>query len=250
MAPGSTSQAAVRREKSSATTARELRREILEGDLSPGASLGEVEVGKRLGVSRTPVREALVLLGSEGLVDISPNRSASVRAFTAADLHEMHSLRAILEGYAAARAAPRATPAQLDAMGGFVDAYAALVDGGAARAIAEQNAAFHAAIIDAADSERLQALIQQVTALPLIYRSYSHYSQENRESALQDHRKILEALRDRDAERAESLMKAHILWARNVALSNLELDGEAPAGEATLSPPVGHPAGVGGSGPP
>ncbi len=62
-----------------------------------------------------------------------------------------------------------------------------------------------------------------MTALPLIYSSYMTYSRENRESALQDHRKILDALRGRDPERAESVMKAHVLWARDVALAHLPL---------------------------
>jgi DNA-binding GntR family transcriptional regulator len=219
------------------SAARVLREAILSGDLAPGQTLGEESLGRQLGISRTPIREALVILRSEGLVDTPPNRPAAVRAFTADDLREMHSLRAVLEGYAAREAAPLLTDRQLDDLERSVERYAALCarDDMLPELVAE-NFTFHGTIMDAATSERLNLMVRQVTAVPLIYKSYMTYSVENRESALQDHRKILRALQDRDAERAESLMKAHVLWARDVALAHLALiggegdgDGAAPA---------------------
>jgi DNA-binding GntR family transcriptional regulator len=223
-------------EKTSVSAARLLREAILSGDLAPGQTLGEESLGRQLGISRTPIREALVMLRGEGLVDTPPNRPAAVRAFTADDLREMHSLRAVLEGYAARTAAPLLTDRQLDDLGRSVERYATLC----ARddmlpELVEENFTFHGTIMDAAKSERLNLMVRQVTAVPLIYKSYMTYSIENRESALQDHRKILRALQDRDAERAESLMKAHVLWARDVALAHLLLigsdaEGATPAG--------------------
>jgi DNA-binding GntR family transcriptional regulator len=89
-------------------------------------------------------------------------------------------------------------------------------------------------------------MIRQVTAVPLIYKSYMTYSAENRDSALQDHRKILAALRNRDAERAESLMKAHVLWARDVALAHLALMEQADdEGVVAMEPPDGAAAASG-----
>jgi DNA-binding GntR family transcriptional regulator len=211
-------------EKTSVAAARVLRQAILSGELRPGQTIGEEDLGKQLGVSRTPIREALVLLKSQGLVETPPNKPAAVRSFTSDDLYEMHSLRAVLEGYAARTAAPNLTDRQLDALNRSVEHYAALTESDDMLVpLVEENLNFHTTIIEATESAQLRSMIGQVTALPLIYSSYMTYSRQNRESALQDHRKILDALRGRDPERAESVMKAHVLWARDVALAHLPL---------------------------
>ncbi len=217
-----------RGEKTSVAAARVLRDAIFTGQLRPGQTLGEQTLGRQLGISRTPIREALVLLRGEGLVETPPNRPAAVRTFTASDLREMHSLRAVLEGYAARAAAPILSEEDLTKLDRSVQRYSEMIDNDARlRELTDENFTFHNTIIEASQSDLLRSLIRQTTAIPLIYRSYMTYSRENRESALQDHRKILGALRDRDPERSESLMKAHVLWARDVALAHLPLiDGE------------------------
>jgi DNA-binding GntR family transcriptional regulator len=213
-----------RGEKTSVSAARILREAIFSGELLPGQTLGEENLARQLGISRTPVREALVLLRGEGLVETPPNRPAAVRSFTAHDLREMHSLRAVLEGYAARTAAPNLSDDQIGELERSVERYAAMMDNDARlRELVAENFTFHNTIMNGARSERLESMIRQTTAMPLIYRSYMTYSRENRESALQDHRKILAGLRDRDPERAESLMKAHVLWARDVALAHLPM---------------------------
>jgi DNA-binding GntR family transcriptional regulator len=216
-------------EKTSVSAARLLRQAILAGELAPGQTLGEENLGRQLGISRTPVREALVMLRGEGLVDTPPNRPAAVRSFSADDLYEMHTLRAMLEGYAAHTAAERVTDRQIEALTASVDRYATLCEhDDRLPELVEENFTFHSIIMEAAESDRLMSMTSQVTAVPLIYKSYMTYSIDNRESALQDHRKILDALRDRDTQRSESLMKAHVLWARDVALAHLPLIEGAP----------------------
>jgi DNA-binding GntR family transcriptional regulator len=219
-------------EKASVAAARILREAILSGELPPGQVLGEELLGKQLGISRTPVREALVLLQLDGLVELPANRRAVVRTFTAEDLHEMHSLRAVLEGHAARSAVGRLTPRDFSALERSCERYASL----AARddelpQLVEENLAFHDTIVRAAGSERLAQMIRSTTALPIIYRSYMTYSRENRERALADHRGILEALRDEDAALAEKRMKDHVLLARDIALDHLALmeSEETPA---------------------
>ena len=91
-----------------------LREAILSGELAPGQVLGEEQLGRQLGISRTPVREALVLLRTEGLVETPPNRPAVVRGFDRESLHEIYSLRAVLEGYAARLAAERLSDGDLE----------------------------------------------------------------------------------------------------------------------------------------
>jgi len=86
-----------------------LRQGILDGVYAPGARLGEADLADALGVSRTPVREALRRLGSEGLLSTLPNKGARVRRWTTSELSDISDLRAILEGYAAGQAATRVT---------------------------------------------------------------------------------------------------------------------------------------------
>src|SRR2546421_13031594 len=86
-----------------------IRQAILDGRLEPGSRLKEEELARELGISRTPVREALLVLQAEGLVDAVPNRGAVVRSHDANDLEDLYQLRALLEGYAARRAAANVT---------------------------------------------------------------------------------------------------------------------------------------------
>ena len=90
-----------------------LRRLIIEGHYAPGTRLVEDRLARDLGVSRTPVRQALARVAVEGLVQLFPNRGAVVRTFTHADLVDAYDLRAVMEGYAAYRAAGRISPGQL-----------------------------------------------------------------------------------------------------------------------------------------
>ena len=84
-----------------------IRQAIVEGRVLPGERLKEEELAQQLGISRTPVREALLILQTEGLVEASPNRGATVRSYELPDLEDMYELRALLEGNAALRAATR-----------------------------------------------------------------------------------------------------------------------------------------------
>ena len=97
-----------------------LRQGILDGTYAQGARLGEADLADALGVSRTPVREALRRLGSEGLLATLPNKGARVRTWTAGELGDIFDLRALLEGHAAARAATRVTDADISAMNDLV----------------------------------------------------------------------------------------------------------------------------------
>src|SRR3954468_19960820 len=95
-------------------TLASLRELILDGDLRPGTRLGEVELAERLGVSRTPVREALTRLAAEGLVEIAPNRGARVATWTVAELEGVFDLRISLEPQLTAFAVPNAGPADVE----------------------------------------------------------------------------------------------------------------------------------------
>ena len=195
-----------------------LRGQILSGERVHGERLTEVEVAADLGISRTPVREALRRLAAEGLVDVSLNRGASVARWGSADLQEIFDLRTILESDAAKRATTRAGSeviAVLDEVCQEMDEIFANLDGiSSLRSLAELNRRFHSTIIDAADSPRLSSIIDSLTHVPVVMQTFTQYSPHALARSLQHHREIVDAMRARDASWAESVMRAHIIAAR------------------------------------
>ena len=197
----------------------QLRDQILSGRLVHGERLAEEELAETLGISRTPVREALRRLASEGLVEVTPNRGASVARWHTSDLREIFDLRAILESHAAERAAAVADEIavkQLD------DVCREMEDiFGRARAeqslpmLAEANRRFHTAIMEAAESPRLASMVESLTHVPVVMQTFSKYSPNALKRSLHHHREIVDAIRVRDAVWAGSVMRAHILAARN-----------------------------------
>ena len=130
-----------------------------------GARLGEADLADSLGVSRTPVREALRRLGSEGLLATLPNKGARVRTWTASELGDIFDLRALLEGHAAARAATRVTDADISAMNDLVSRMEAATGEGVSPdidLITELNGAFHGAIVAASGNSLLPELMNSL----------------------------------------------------------------------------------------
>ena len=199
-----------------------LRGQILSGERVHGERLTEVEVAADLGISRTPVREALRRLAAEGLVDVSLNRGASVARWGSADLQEIFDLRTILESDAAKRATTRAGSeviAVLDEVCQEMDEIFANLDGiSSLRSLAELNRRFHSTIIEAADSPRLSSIIDSLTHVPVVMQTFTQYSPHALARSLQHHREIVDAMRARDASWAESVMRAHIIAARSDVL--------------------------------
>lgn len=208
-----------------------LRAAILSGDLEPGARLGEVELAERLGVSRTPVREALRDLAADGLVEVLPNRGARVAQWSTADLDEIYELRALLESHGAARAATRIAPAETDVLEKLCNDMDACVRRGRKRdldRITALNAEFHRRIVDAAGSPRLAGLMSTVVQVPLVVRTFHRYSAEAMARSLGHHRELVAALRAEDAEWARSVMSSHVHAARAVLVEH-HRDSDADA---------------------
>jgi DNA-binding GntR family transcriptional regulator len=204
-----------------------IRRLIIEGHYAPGARLIESRLARELGVSRTPVRAALARVASEGLVQIAPNRGATVRIFSREDLLNAYDLRSVIEGYAAARAAARITPAQLATLEQAHAALEACVDQQFASReaevhfLVEHNQRFHQAIIAASGNQRLASLLPVIVDVPLQYRSFYWYTREERGVSNFFHRSIVQALHARDADRARAMMQEHIYRGRDVLLKSL-----------------------------
>ncbi len=206
----------------SAAAAELIRQAIVEGRVVPGQRLKEEELAHELGISRTPIREALHLLQAEGLVETAPNRGATVRTYDLADLEDMYELRAMLEGQAAQRAADNATPIQLDELRSSCDRFELLLGGGDLHGLVRENTVFHETILTAAGSERLTGMVHQVVVMPLVYKSYIWYSPAQVAASYHYHRQLTRALECRDTQRAGLIMREHVYEARDVLVQHIE----------------------------
>ncbi|MEE4598892.1 GntR family transcriptional regulator [Streptomyces sp. DSM 41524] len=194
---------------------------MASGDLEPGAWLREESLAASIGISRTPVREALRRLASEGLVRFEANRGAQVVAWDRGKISEIYGLRAVVEGYVASVAAQHITEEALDRLEANVAEYLSVIHGGrpdARQRAAELNNEFHALVLESTASDSLVTLLNGVLGLSLVRHTFLRYSQRDLERSVEHHRELVEALRSGDAPLAEMIMKVHIRAAENAAL--------------------------------
>ena len=197
-----------------------LKRALTEGHLPPGARLSEPELAELLGVSRTPVREALMRLAQEGLVELLPGRGARVRELTPEEVHEVYVVRAALEAEAARLAATRHAPDDLAALAAAQAELEALPPEDVAAQTAA-DARFHAALVAASGNRELERLFHQLDAKLALARRYS--SDENQSpKTLAEHRAILEAILAGDPDRAAAAARAHIERFERLVAARLE----------------------------
>jgi DNA-binding GntR family transcriptional regulator len=192
-----------------------IRQAVIEGRLEPGQRLKEEDLARELGISRTPVREALLVLQTEGLIEALPNRGSIVRSYSPEDLYDMYELRALLEGYAARQASQRISADELAALAESNKRFSKLRRNGDMSDLVAENMRFHNAILDAAGSQRLARMVRSVIELPLVYRSYVWYSKEQIRISEHYHAQLFAALEARDGDRAELIMKEHVFEARD-----------------------------------
>lgn len=203
---------------SRAATARayqELRRRIVTWQFPPGTRLLEVELATELGMSRTPVHEALHQLRVDGLVIGYRNRGMQVPAWTDVELDEVYRLRAMLESWGARLAARNVANLDLETLRRTADGMTELARAGEPDldTIADLNIEFHNAILQAAGSERLTGMMSRVVYLPMVYRVFHVLSHEGLTLALDEHHGLIRAFEANDPDWAEALMRAHILAA-------------------------------------
>ena len=203
-----------------------IRKAIVEGELGAGERLKEDELARELNVSRTPIREALLLLQADGLVQAVPRRGAVVRAYGLAELAEMYELRALLEGSAAKRAATRMTPGQVERLRGSCERFTKIASRPDAdvRVLVQENMFFHNAIHDATESPRLVEMLRSVIDMPLVYKAYIWYSPKQKLLSEHYHNELTAAMAAKDAERAELIMKEHVYEARDHLLATIEAE--------------------------
>ncbi len=197
---------------------------ILSGTLASGVELSEVALAAELGVSRTPVHEALLRLAADGLVEDLLSRQARVARFTRQDLANIYEVRRILEPAAAELAAARMTSEQLTELRAAADAIVAAENepNWLDRAI-DFDLHFHDVVAAAAGNERLR---QEIVKYRRMVRAFCRATgtRDNLQQAFGEHQRILAAIEARDAQAARRAMDAHIVARLQSVL--FELDGQ------------------------
>lgn len=186
----------------------QLKSMLRKGQLRAGQRLREIELADMLGVSRTPVREAIRRIASDGLIQVLPGRGMIVAEYDKQQVRELYALRGVLEGAAAQLAARHASPAEFEFMREILERSARVLD--APDEMAKLNAQFHRAIHEAAHNRYLeQALAQMSDSLALL--PGTTFSEPNRAQAGHaEHLAILDALGRRMPEEAEKFARRHI----------------------------------------
>lgn len=193
-----------------------LRRDIISGKLTGGLRLGETDLASQYGISRTPIRESLRRLESEGLVEVLPHRGARVVDWSDVDVGAIYDLRAMVEGYAASRAATRISDEEIDRLGELcaemehITEHQSPGDPDMVDRIAELNSDLHGSVAEAAGEYHIAAMRNIVVVVPLVLRMINVFTTEDLTRSNNHHRDLLAAFRARDDDWAEVVMRSHV----------------------------------------
>jgi DNA-binding GntR family transcriptional regulator len=188
-----------------------LRSLIVRGDLAPGETLVEADLSEALGISRTPLREALKLLASEGLVELRLNRSAMIAPLRQEEIEEIFEAVSGIERVAAELAALRMTDGDLEKLDNLQERMERLHDIGKLRDYFELNQQIHGFIVTCSRNRALKATHDSLLSRAERARFFALSSQGRWDESVQEHRALLAALKQRDAERAGRLLAHHVI---------------------------------------
>ncbi len=198
-----------------------LREAIIGGVLKPGERMMEIQLAEEMGVSRTPVREAIRKLELEGFVVMIPRKGAYVAGISLKDINDVFEIRAALEGLAAGLAAERMTEEELEQMERLLVRKAEIIENNDLESIVEVDTDFHATLYKASRNERLIQILNNLREQIQRFRTTSLAVPGRMKDALEEHRKMVEALSERNVTLAQSLATEHIENAENVMLEAL-----------------------------
>jgi len=200
--------------------ADQLRDAILKGQIRSGEKLSEPQWAEKLKVSRTPLREAIRSLGAEGFITITPRKGAVVSPLTVQDIREFYEVKGLLEGYAARLAIHRLTPAQIDRMDQINEEINREREVTHWRSLFNLHNEFHYIFLQAAGNSRLDQIVTQLTQQFQRFRIALTMS-GRMEGSITQHRDIIKAFRDHDAERAEILVRENAVCGGEVIIQEI-----------------------------
>lgn len=185
-----------------------LLKAIDAGELPPGSRLLESQLAERLGISRTPVREALRRLEAQGLVTHEPHRGVIVAELNYDQLGELYAVREVLEGTAARLAARHASPEEVEMLREMAESHAALVEN--ADALAEANKRFHRQVYRSCHNRYLNSMLENMRVNLALLSGTTFTLPERRRATVTEHRAIVDAIAAGDEALAEQLARQHI----------------------------------------
>lgn len=202
-----------------------LRQAILRGELKPGERLMEIALSRRLGVSRTPVREAIRMLELEGLVKMVPRKGAQVAQITEQDLNDVLEVRLGLEELAVQFACMRITEEELKALENSVQMFEQAMNQDDLTVLAEADVKFHEIIYNATHNRRLVQIINNIREQMYRYRIEYLKDVESRKTLVKEHYAIWASLKNRDVQNARKHIGVHIRNQQDAILRSLALVG-------------------------
>jgi DNA-binding GntR family transcriptional regulator len=208
-----------------------LRAAILSGDLTPGTWMKETELAACLSVSRTPLREALVRLTGEGLLDAVPNKGVVVRGVGRRELRELYEILLVLEAHASRLAAEHASDEQIQKMSESLDLQEFFLERERWEEVTHQSVVFHSILYAAGGNAELEKLIESVRAKTHAFRRFGIRTKAHLLEGLHHHRAICDAIKRHDPELAAARMREHLL--NSVRLIMVQDNAGADGQEAT-----------------
>lgn len=187
-----------------------IRERILKGEYRIGEKIKENQIATELKVSRTPIREAFKQLENEGLIDYVPNRGCYAKGFTRQDIEDIYAVRKALEILAVEWAVERITPEEIKSLqeqSDLMEFYATRDD---SKKVLEINSDFHSIIYNAAGSRFMAQVLRSYKEYIEQTRKALYDEQRNLEEIFREHKAILDAMKDKDTERAKAAMAEHL----------------------------------------
>jgi DNA-binding GntR family transcriptional regulator len=197
----------------------QLQNDILNGLYQPGENLIETKLSEELGVSRTPIREAIRQLELEGLVQSIPNKGAIVKGISAKDIEDIYTIRMLIEGLAARWATEKISPEELKELKDAAELEEFYTRKSDLNHLLQLDSRFHDIIFKASKSKPLMHTLSTFHHYVQRARSISLNSPDRAQKALEEHKAILKAIEERDADKAEKLTTEHV---RNASLNLLK----------------------------
>ncbi|MDC7289093.1 GntR family transcriptional regulator [Blautia schinkii] len=198
-----------------------LRQAILKGELKPGERLMEIALAERLGVSRTPIREAMRKLELEGLVVMIPRRGAQVANITEKDLNDVLEVRIALENMAIEKACKRMTDEEMGRLWLAAKEFERTMAEGDLVRLAEADVAFHEIIYQASDNRRLNQVLNNLREQIYRYRVEYLKDEDTRNVLVKEHEELTRAIKERDVKRAQEISFEHIENQRKAIIQSI-----------------------------
>lgn len=191
--------------------AKQIQKLIASGRLAKGQKIDERSLAESMGVSRTPIREALRILSSRGLIDLVPYKGAFVAQFGSQELRDMFEIMSVLEGMCARLAVRNMTDEDLSKIEGLHDRLEAAYVERDHKTYLETNSLYHLLVQKLSRNTEIDGVANVLRDKIGLYRQKQLYKPERFDASIHEHREVLEAFRNRDAPLAEESMKKHLM---------------------------------------